>query len=65
MWGSYGSGWHSVMELTLTFLHSSRTVPRMAAPGGLVEQRQDVIPRRCQRAGVAGILLLTWAPAAC
>jgi hypothetical protein len=27
----------------------------MAAQCGLVEQRRDMIPRRCQRAGVAGI----------
>jgi hypothetical protein len=43
----------------------SRTVPRMTAHGGLAEQRRDVIPRRCQRAGVEGIRLLTRAPAAC
>jgi hypothetical protein len=29
----------------------------MAAHRGLVEQRQDMIPRRCQRAGVVGIRL--------
>jgi hypothetical protein len=63
MWGSYDSGWHSVTELTRAFPHSSRTVPRMAAQGGLAEQRRDVIPRRCQRVGVAGIRLLTRAPA--
>jgi hypothetical protein len=63
-WGSYGSGWHSVTELTLAFPHSSRTVPRMAAQGELAEQRRDVMPRRCQKAGVAEIRLLTRAPAA-
>jgi hypothetical protein len=35
----------------------SRTVPGMAAQGGLAEQRRDMIPRRCQRAGVTGIRL--------
>jgi hypothetical protein len=30
-------------------------VPGMAAQGGLVVQRQDMIPRWCQRAGVVGI----------
>jgi hypothetical protein len=49
-WRRYGSGRHSVMELTPAFPHSSRTVPGMAAQGGLVEQRRDMIPRRCQRA---------------
>jgi hypothetical protein len=49
----YVSGWHSVTELILAFPHSSRTVPGMAAQGGLVEQPRDMIPR----AGVAGILL--------
>jgi hypothetical protein len=56
-WRQYGSGRHNVMELTPAFPHSSRTVPGMAAQGGLVEQRRDMIPRRCQRAGVAGIRL--------
>jgi hypothetical protein len=45
------------MELTLNLPHSSRTVSRMDAQGGLAEQRQDMIPRRCQGAGVAGIRL--------
>jgi hypothetical protein len=45
--------------------HSSRTVPGMASQGGFVEQRRDTIPRRCQRAGVAGIHLFTQASAAC
>jgi hypothetical protein len=40
-------------------------VPMRVVPGGLAEQRQDMIPRRCQRAGVAGIRLLTQAPAVC
>jgi hypothetical protein len=53
----YGSGWRSVTELTPTFPHSSPTVPGMAARGGLTEQRQDAIPRRCQRVGVARIRL--------
>jgi hypothetical protein len=57
MWRQYGSGWHSVMELTPAFPHSSRTTPGMAAQRGLVEQRRDMIPRWCQRAGVAGIRL--------
>jgi hypothetical protein len=56
-WWWYGSGRHSVTELTLVFPHSSRTVPGMATQGGLVEQCRDMIPRRCQRAGVAGIRL--------
>jgi hypothetical protein len=38
-----GSGWHSVTELTLAFPHSYRTVPGMAAQGGLAENR----PRGC------------------
>jgi hypothetical protein len=54
-WGRYGSGRHSVTELTPAFPHSSRTAPGMAAQRGLVEQRRDMIPRRCQRADVAGI----------
>jgi hypothetical protein len=57
MWRRYGSGQHSFMELTPAFPHSSRTVPWMAAQGGLVEQRQDMIPRRCQKAGMVGIRL--------
>jgi hypothetical protein len=43
--------------MTPAFPHSSRTAPRMAAQRGLMEQRRDMIPRRCQRAGVAGIRL--------
>jgi hypothetical protein len=42
----YGSGRHSVMEFTPAFPHSSPTAPRMAARGGLAEQRRDAIPRR-------------------
>jgi hypothetical protein len=56
-WRLYESGRHSVTELTPAFPHSSRTVLRMAAQGRLVEQRRVMIPRRCQRAGVAGIRL--------
>jgi hypothetical protein len=41
--------------MTPSFPHSTRTTPRVAAQCGLVEQRRDMIPRRCQRAGVAGI----------
>jgi hypothetical protein len=51
------NGRHSVTELTLAFPHISRTVPGMVAQGELVEQRRGMIPRRCQRAGVAGIRL--------
>jgi hypothetical protein len=57
MWRRRESGRHSVVELTPAFPHSSRTVLGMAAQRGLVEQRWDMIPRRCQRAGVAGIRL--------
>jgi hypothetical protein len=64
-WRPYGSGRHSVTELTPAFPHSSRTVPRMANQGGLAEQRRDIIPRQCQRASVVGICLLTQALAAC
>jgi hypothetical protein len=64
-WRSYRSGWHSVTELILALPHSSRTVPGIASQGGLAEQRRDMIPRRCQRAGVAGIRLLTRTPTAC
>jgi hypothetical protein len=53
----YGSGRHSVTELTPAFPHSSPTAPGMASRGGFVEQRRDTIPRRCQRAGVARICL--------
>jgi hypothetical protein len=56
-WRSHGSGRHSVTELTPAFPHISRTVLRMAAQGELAEQRRDMILRRCQRAGVAGICL--------
>jgi hypothetical protein len=41
--------------MTPAFPHSTRTVSGMATQCGLVEQRQDMIPRQCQRAGVAGI----------
>jgi hypothetical protein len=51
----YGSGRHSVRELTPAFPHSSSTVPGMASRGGLAEQRRDMIPRWCQRTGVARI----------
>jgi hypothetical protein len=64
-WRPYKSGRHSVTELTLAFPHSSRTLPGMAPQGGLAEQHQDMIRRRCQRAGMVRIHLLTWAPAAC
>jgi hypothetical protein len=53
----YRSGRHSVTELTLAFPHSSPTAPGMASRGGLAEQRRDMIPRWCQRAGVARIRL--------
>jgi hypothetical protein len=56
-WRQYESGWHSATELTPTFPHSSRTVPGMAVQGWLAEQRRDMIPRRCQRVGVARIRL--------
>jgi hypothetical protein len=52
---SYGSGRHSVTELTLASPHSSPAVPGMAARGGLAEQHRDMIPMRYQRAGVARI----------
>jgi hypothetical protein len=51
----YRSGRHSVTELTPAFPHSSPAVPGMAARGGLAEQRRDMIPRRCHRAGMARI----------
>jgi hypothetical protein len=51
----YGSRRHSVTELTPAFPHSSPAVSGMAARGGLAEQRRDMIPKRCQRAGVARI----------
>jgi hypothetical protein len=44
-------------RMTPAFLHSTRTALGMAAQCGLVEQRWDMILRRCQRAGVAGIRL--------
>jgi hypothetical protein len=34
-----------------------RTMAGMASPEGLAKQRRDMIPRRCQRAGVTGIRL--------
>jgi hypothetical protein len=43
--------------MTPTFPHSTRTALGMAAQCGLVEHRRDMIPRRCQRVGVAGIHL--------
>jgi hypothetical protein len=43
--------------MTLAFPHSTCTMPGMAAQCGLVEQHQDLIPRWCQRTGVAGIHL--------
>jgi hypothetical protein len=41
--------------MTPAFPHSTRTTPGMAAQCGFVEQRRDMIPRRCQRAGMARI----------
>jgi hypothetical protein len=52
---SYGSGRHSVTELAPASPHSSSTVLGMASRGELAEQRRDMIPRRCQRAGMVGI----------
>jgi hypothetical protein len=46
-WWRYETGRHSFTKLTPSFPHSSRTVPGMAAHGGLVEQRRDMIPKRC------------------
>jgi hypothetical protein len=43
--------------MTPVFPHSTRTMPEMAAQCGSVEQRQDLIPRQCQRTGVTGIRL--------
>jgi hypothetical protein len=43
--------------VTPAFPHSSSTVLGMAAQGGLAEQGRDMILRRFQRAGVAGIHL--------
>jgi hypothetical protein len=43
--------------MTLAFPHSTRTALGMAAQYELVEQRRDLIPRRCQRTSVAGIRL--------
>jgi hypothetical protein len=37
------------------FTAQSRTVPGMASQRGLAKQRRDMIPRRCQSAGVVGI----------
>jgi hypothetical protein len=51
----YGSGRHSVKELTPDYPHNSPTVPGMASQGGLAEQRWDMIHRRCQRASVVRI----------
>jgi hypothetical protein len=34
-----------------------RAVAGMASPGGLAKQRRDMIPRRCQWVGMAGICL--------
>jgi hypothetical protein len=48
-WRPYGSGRHSVTELTPTFPHNSRTVQGMATQGGLAEQHRDMIPKWCQR----------------
>jgi hypothetical protein len=44
-WRLYGSGRHIVTKLTPAFPHSSHTVLRMAAHGGLVEQCRDMILR--------------------
>jgi hypothetical protein len=57
MWRWRGGGRHSISELTPAFPHSSRTAPGMVAQRGLVEQCRGMIPRRRQRAGVAGIRL--------
>jgi hypothetical protein len=43
--------------MTPAFPHSTRTATGMVAQCGLVEQRRDMILRRCQRVGVAGIRL--------
>jgi hypothetical protein len=43
--------------MTLAVLHSTRTASGMAIQCGLVEQRRDLLPRRCQKTGVAGIHL--------
>jgi hypothetical protein len=43
--------------MTPTFPHSTCTTPGMATKGGLVEQRWDMIPRRCQRVGLVEIRL--------
>jgi hypothetical protein len=64
-WRPYRRGRHTVTVLTLALPHSPLPVPGMASQGGLVEQRHDMIPQRCQRAGVARIHLLTWASVAC
>jgi hypothetical protein len=44
-------------EMTLAIPHDTCTAPGMAAQCGLVEQRRDLIPRRCQKTGMAGIHL--------
>jgi hypothetical protein len=41
-------------EMTLAILHDTCTALGMAAQCGLVEQRRDLIPRRCQKTGMAG-----------
>jgi hypothetical protein len=46
-WRRYGSERHSVVELTPAFPNSSRTALGMAAQRGLVEQRRNMIPKRC------------------
>jgi hypothetical protein len=43
--------------MTLAIPHSTCTEPGMAVQCGLVEQRRDLILRRCQKTGVAGIRL--------
>jgi hypothetical protein len=43
--------------ITPAFPHSTRTAPGMVTQCRLVEQRRVMIPKRCQRAGVVGILL--------
>jgi rRNA maturation endonuclease Nob1 len=43
--------------MTLAFPHNTRTASGMAAQCGFVEQRRDVISRRCQTTGVVGIRL--------
>jgi hypothetical protein len=43
--------------MTPAFPHNARTAPGMTAQCGLVEKRRGMIPRRCQRVGVAEIRL--------